>query len=193
MPHKFDSAKIKKLDDPTRIELFDPREWFERLELKRGSVVLDVGTGAGFFLPFFSEAVGDEGKVIGIDVQREMVEYARENKVRKLSLKNTEVMLSDENRIPLPDESVDVAFILFTFHELSQPRSFLKELKRVLRKGGRVLVIDWTREEREKGPPPEEVYTLEELENFFREEKYRVIFSGKDRPFTYALLAQKTQ
>lgn len=158
MAHKFDPEKIKKLDDPSRLELFDPEKVLKEFGLREGMTVLDVGTGAGFYLPYLSKFVGEKGKVYAIDVQEEMVSYARE-KVKKLGLTNVEVLKSEENEIPLPDNTVDFIFMAFTFHELSQPLKFMEELKRVAKNFCYLAIIDWKKEERDKGPPPEEVYS----------------------------------
>ncbi|MCX8060844.1 MAG: class I SAM-dependent methyltransferase, partial [Aquificaceae bacterium] len=134
------------------------RKVFKDFGLKRGMKVLDVGTGAGFYLPFLSELVSQEGKVYGIDVQPLAVEYARK-KADSLNLSNVEVLLSKECEIPLPDDTVDFVSMVFVFHELEDPVSFLQEVKRVCKPLAYVGIIDWKKEERDKGPPPEEVYS----------------------------------
>jgi protein-L-isoaspartate O-methyltransferase len=93
--HKFDPEKLKKLDDPERLSLFDPEAVLKSFGLKPGMTVLDVGTGAGFYLPYLSKMVSDSGKVYAIDIIPEAVEYAR-NKVSQLGLKNVEVLLSQK-------------------------------------------------------------------------------------------------
>ncbi|RME08371.1 MAG: methyltransferase domain-containing protein, partial [Aquificota bacterium] len=90
MGHKFDPSKLQKLDDPGRLELFDPQKTLREFGLRKGMRVLDVGTGAGFYLPYLSEAVGPEGRVYAIDIEPLAVEYAS-NKVRSLGLSNVEV------------------------------------------------------------------------------------------------------
>ena len=52
MTHKFDPSKIKKLDDPSRLELFDPEKVLKEFGIREGMNVLDVGTGAGFYSKF---------------------------------------------------------------------------------------------------------------------------------------------
>ena len=64
MGHKFDPSKLQKLDDPSRLELFDPQKVLREFGLRKGMKVLDVGTGAGFYLPYLSEAVGSECKAL---------------------------------------------------------------------------------------------------------------------------------
>ncbi|MDQ7037609.1 MAG: class I SAM-dependent methyltransferase [Aquificota bacterium] len=156
MAHKFDPKNMHKLEDPSRVELFDPEKTLREFGIREGMTVLDVGTGPGFYLPYLSKLVGERGKVYAVDVQEEMVRRARE-KVEMEGLGNVEVLRSEENHIPLPDRSVDFVFMAFTFHELEDPKKFAEELKRVAKPLGYLAVIDWKKEERDKGPPPEEV------------------------------------
>ena len=156
MAHKFNPENVHKLEDPSRLELFDPEKVLKEFGIREGMVLLDVGTGPGFYLPYLSKLVGEEGKVYAIDVQEEMLRRAK-GKVEREGLKNVEVFKSEENSIPLPDNSVDFIFIAFTFHELEDPKRFVKELKRVAKPSAYLAIIDWKKEERDKGPPPEEV------------------------------------
>ena len=156
MAHKFDPKNVHKLTDPSRLEIFDPEKTLREFGLREGMTVLDVGTGPGFFLPYLSRMVGEKGKVYAVDIQEEMVKMAQE-KVQKEGLSNVEVMKSEENSIPLPDHCVDFIFMAFTFHELTDPKTFAQELKRIAKPFAYLAVIDWKKEERDKGPPPEEV------------------------------------
>lgn len=195
MAHKFDPSKIKKLDDPSRLELFDPEKVLKEFGIREGMVVLDVGTGAGFYLPYLSKLVGEKGKVYAIDVQEEMVNYAKE-KVKKLGLKNVEVLKSEENKIPLPDNTIDFIFMAFTFHELSEPLKFLEELKRVAKEFCYLAIIDWKKEERDKGPPPEEVYSEWEIGLILEDAGIkvgRVVEIGKYCFGVYAIITKTTE
>ncbi len=162
MAHKFDPKKMQKLEDPSRLELFDPEKVLKEFGIREGLTVLDVGTGPGFYLPYLSRLVGKKGKIYGIDIQEEMVKRAKE-KAQELGLSNVEVLKSEENSIPLPDNSVDFIFIAFTFHELEDPKAFVEELKRVAKPFAYLAIIDWKKEERDKGPPPEEVLSEWEI------------------------------
>ncbi len=173
MGHKFDPSKLQKLDDPSRLELFDPEKVLREFGLKKGMKVLDVGTGAGFYLPYLSGAVGTEGKVYAIDTEPLAVEYAK-NKVKSLGLSNVEVLSSEENHIPLEDNLVDFVFMAFVFHELADPVSYMQEIKRVCKPLAYVAIIDWKKEERDKGPPPEEVYSEWEMGLMLEEAGLRV-------------------
>ncbi len=171
--HKFDVNKLKKLDDPERLNLFDPEKLLKDFGIRQGMKVLDVGTGAGFYLPYLSKAVGEKGYVYAIDIQPLAVEYAK-NKVSQLGLSNVEVLLSVENGIPLDDNTVDFVFMAFVFHELENPLEFLKELERVSKPFGYLCIVDWKKEERDKGPPPEEVYSEWEIGLILEDAQIRV-------------------
>lgn len=162
MAHKFDPKNAHKLEDISRLELFDPEKVLREFGIREGMVVLDVGTGPGFYLPYLSKLVGERGKVYAVDVQEEMVKRARE-KVEKEGLRNVEVLKSQENRVPLPDNSVDFVFMAFTFHELENPKEFVEELKRLAKPLAYLGIVDWKKEERDKGPPPEEVLSEWEI------------------------------
>jgi ubiquinone/menaquinone biosynthesis C-methylase UbiE len=186
--HKFDPEKLKKLDDPERLSLFDPEVVLKSFGLKPGMTVLDVGTGAGFYLPYLSKMVSDSGKVYAIDISPEAVEYAK-SKVSQLGLKNVEVLLSQENQIPLPDNTVDFTYMAFVFHELEDPVKFLKELERVSKLIGYLALIDWKKEERDKGPPPEEVYSEWEVGMILEEAGLRVGRVVEVGPYAYGFYA----
>ncbi len=173
MAHKFDPSKLQKLDDPSRLELFDPEKVLREFGLKKGMKVLDVGTGAGFYIPYLSKAVGEEGKVYAVDIEPIAVDYVK-RKVRELGLDNVEVLLSEENRLPLEDNTIDFVFMAFVFHELENPVSFMEEVKRVCRPIAYVAIIDWKKEERDKGPPPQEVYSEWEMGLLLEEAGLRV-------------------
>lgn len=186
--HKFDPEKLKKLDDPERLSLFDPEVVLKSFGLKPSMTLLDVGTGAGFYLPYLSKMVSDSGKVYAIDIIPEAVEYAK-NKVSQLGLKNVEVLLSQENQIPLPDNTVDFTYMAFVFHELEDPVKFLKELERVSKPIGYLALIDWKKEERDKGPPPEEVYSEWEVGMILEEAGLRVGRVVEVGPYAYGFYA----
>jgi ubiquinone/menaquinone biosynthesis C-methylase UbiE len=186
--HKFDPEKLKKLDDPERLSLFDPEAVLKSFGLKPGMTVLDVGTGAGFYLPYLSKMVSDSGKVYAIDISPEAVEYAK-SKVSQLGLKNVEVLTSQENKIPFPDNTVDFTYMAFVFHELEDPVKFLKELERVSKPIGYLALIDWKKEERDKGPPPDEVYSEWEVGMILEEAGLRVGRVVEVGPYAYGFYA----
>src|SRR3989344_3374903 len=75
-------------------------------KIKEGDTVLDLGSGAGIDAILAAKRVGDNGRVIGVDMTKEMVEKAKEN-AEKQNIKNVEFLLGEIERLPLEDNSVD--------------------------------------------------------------------------------------
>ncbi|NLI77739.1 MAG: class I SAM-dependent methyltransferase [Candidatus Riflebacteria bacterium] len=167
MSHKFNLDHASRLDDPGRLALFTPEIFLPHLTLPPSPVLLDIGTGTGFYLPVLSRLAGPQGMVWAVDAQPDAVRLAT-RKVGEAGLSNVEVIGSEEGSLPLPDHSVDFALLAFVFHELEQPGALFTDLGRVLRPGGTVGIADWNRQDRDKGPPPAEIPDLGATRDLFR-------------------------
>lgn len=107
---------------------------------KSGSV-LDVATGTGDLAFEFRRAVGSKGHVVGVDFCAPMIERARA-KSRRSGL-NVEFLEGDALNLPWPDGTFDVASIAFGVRNVDDPKRCLDEMARVVRPGGRVLVLEF--------------------------------------------------
>jgi len=108
--------------------------------------VLDVGCGTGALLEAFLAQAGDDAggveaggvEAYGIDLSQEMLAVAR----RRLG-DRAKLEVADAEALPLPDDAVDVALCVDSFHHYPQPDVALAEMRRVTRAGGTVIVADW--------------------------------------------------
>lgn len=102
-----------------------------------GDRVLDCATGTGDLAIAFRKAVGDGGRVVGTDFVPEMLELAREKN------RDVEFEVADVTRLPYDDAQFDVASISFGIRNVNEPRKGIAEMARVVRSGGRVIVLEF--------------------------------------------------
>lgn len=160
MGHKFTPANWERLVSAERRKLLDPDVLVASLGIAPGDVVADIGAGPGFFTLPLAERVGAEGRVHALDVSPEMLATLRSRGIPP----QVDARLMEERHVTLPDASVDLALLAFVFHELDAPAEVLRDIRRVLRPGGRLALLEWVPKAEEIGPPLAERIPLDEAE-----------------------------
>ncbi len=151
--HKFPVEHRDHLDSAERRSYLDARSILRAFDVHEGMRIADIGAGTGFFALPSAALVGRSGHVDAVDLSPEMLEDLQA-KLAQTGARNVTAVRSTEDRIPLPDRSVDLAFLACVLHELDGPGTLL-ECRRILRPKGRLAVVDWKKEEMEFGPPKE--------------------------------------
>jgi len=174
------------LDDQERRRVLPPEGILRRIGVRRGTSFADVGCGTGYFTLPASELVGGEGRVYAIDIQAEMLRLLGEKIAGR---ENITLVKSEEDRIPLPEECVDVALLGLVLHEL-EGSGTLREVRRILRRGGTLGVVDWKKVPTSVGPPLEERLSREEAAERLEDAGFGMVESF-ELPMHYLLVARR--
>jgi ubiquinone/menaquinone biosynthesis C-methylase UbiE len=172
MEHRFDDPArfAKSFDDPARDGWQMPGRVIAALQLQPDSQVADIGAGTGYFSMKLSKAV-PKGTVFAVDVEPKMLDFLR-NRAKAEHVTNVvpvQAAASSPN-IPKP---VDAILIVNTYHHLPSRASYFADLKRSLKPGGRIAIIDF-RKDAPSGPPPEFRFDAAQIVAEMEQAGYRV-------------------
>ena len=137
----------------------NPHHIIQQFDLQSGSKVADFGAGGGTVALAAARAVGDAGRVYAIEVQKEMLDRLK-SEARSARRHNLEVIWGDVERpggTHLKDGAVDAVILSNILFQLTDKAGAIKEARRVLKSGGKALVVDWSGSFGRMGPDPQHV------------------------------------
>lgn len=134
---------VKLLESESRIGGLQVTKVIEALKVKPGERVCDLGAGSGLFTRPLAQKAGVKGVVYAVDIDPEMLKHL-ELTAREQKLTNIKPILASETDPKLP-EPVDLIAIIDTLHHISNQAAYLKGLKKHLKPGGRIAIIDFSR------------------------------------------------
>jgi putative heme-binding domain-containing protein len=139
------SENFEFLDAPERDRKERPEALLDALEIRPGSAVADLGAGTGYFTWRLAQRVGKHGKVLAVDIQQQMLDRVAED-VKARGLGNVKLVLAGKNDPHLPEQALDLVFIAHAYHEFAEPEATMAAVRRSLKPGGRVVVIEYALE-----------------------------------------------
>ncbi len=123
-----------------------PNQILETLALHPGQTIADIGAGGGYFSLRFADAVGSMGHVYAVDTNQEFLKYIRKLAGEKGLSNLATILVTKDNPLSLPEESVDLVFIRNVSHNLSNRTKYFRELRKVLKPKGKVAIIEYRRD-----------------------------------------------
>jgi ubiquinone/menaquinone biosynthesis C-methylase UbiE len=129
------------LGDAHRETFQNTREIMDLLGLSKGGRVADVGSGLGFFTVRLARAVGSEGRVFAVDIDRDTVEKLRW-RTQQGPYPQVDVILGRPDDPKLPRETLDAVLIVNSYHEMPQHQEMLRQIRSALKPGGRLLITE---------------------------------------------------
>jgi arsenite methyltransferase len=160
--HTDPKLYLGALDDPKRDAYQKPQEVMGALGLKAGEVIADIGAGSGYFTFRLAHHVGDRGKVYAVDVSPDMIRHIN-RRIRELKAKNVVSILADPDDPLLPEASVNRFFFSDSWHHIENQTKYLSLMKKILKPGGEIVMIDFHKKELPVGPPMQMKIAREDL------------------------------
>ncbi len=185
--HNDPKVYMKALDDPKRDEYQKPHEVLSALNIKPGEVIADIGAGTGYFTFRLAHHVGAKGKVYAVDVSPDMIRHIN-RRSRDAKATNVVAILADNDDPLLPEQSVNRIFICDVWHHVDNQTKYLALMKKMLKPGGEIVMIDFHKKELPFGPPLQMKIAREDLIKQLETNGFRVAKEHTFLPHQYFLV-----
>jgi len=167
-----------------------PERMLDALKIQKGQTVADVGAGAGYTSLRLARRVGPTGTVLATDVQPQMLAMLRDN-ARAAGVKNIKPIRATQANVSLPDGQVDLAILVDVYHEASDPEALLRGLKKALKPGGRLVLVEFRGEDPEVPIKPEHKMTLAQVRKELEPQGFRFRESFEFLPWQHIIVFEK--
>lgn len=168
-----------------------PDAALDAIGIPRGATVADVGAGAGYFTWRMAERVGPTGKVYANDIQPEMLDLLRKN-IAARHLTNVETVLGTEDDPKLPTGQMDLILLVDVYHEFSQPQKMLRKMRESLKPDGRLVLLEYRKEDPNVPIRPEHKMSVEEVRAEVQPEGFRFEKNLGTLPRQHILIFRKS-
>jgi len=167
-----------------------PKDNILHLGLREGMKVGDFGAGSGHYSRAASVIVGHSGKVYAIDVQEDVLKHLKLNTHdhHRSIIDSVWGDIEKPGGTHLRDASLDAVVLANTLFQIENRYGMLGELKRVLKSGGKLMLVDWAGSYGGMGPIPERVVTEHEAEAFFIKGGFHKVKSFRAGPHHYGII-----
>lgn len=187
--HQADFDQLAaRFDDPARAEWQKPDKVIASLEPLAGKTVADIGVGTGYFaFPIAQKAA----KVIAIDIDQRFLDFINHKKQTRKIGANIETRLTAPDSSGLKPGEADLVVIVDTYHHIEDPIAYLKKLKKGLRQGGVLAIIDFKKEKTPPGPPVEIRVAQAQVESELKAAGFIIASADREMlPYQYFIKAQ---
>lgn len=187
----FAPQDLGMLEGPDREAYQRPDQVMDALGIGDGSVVADLGAGGGWFTVRLARRVGPNGIVYAEDIQPQMIE-AIQRRVSREGLQNVSTVLGSADNPTLPENRLDAALMVDSYHEVEDTHTLLTNIKSALKPGGRLGIIGF-RTDGGGGPGPALEVRVAPSQVIRAAEAAGLRFAGQETslPYQYLLIFTK--
>ena len=148
-----------------------PAQNIKTVGIGEGSIVVDLGSGSGFYAMEAARAVGPEGRVYAVDVQKELLDRLKRTADAE-HMSNLDILWGDIEKVggsKIGTDKADVALVCNVLFQLDNKKDFLTEVFRVVKPQGRVCVIDWSDSHFGLGPDQSRIFDAQKAKDLFQD------------------------
>lgn len=163
--------------------------------LHEGMFVADFGAGSGFFTRAAARKVGEQGVVWAVDLEGPLLARLK-NMAAGENLLNVEVVQGDVSVVGgshLPEGAFDLVIAANILFHIEEKYELVAEARRILKKGGQVVAIDWTGSHGGLGPREDHVVTRAQAEKLFEAQGFMIMRDVPAGPYHWGFVAKKKQ
>lgn len=168
----------------------NPQSNVLQLGLREGMKVGDLGSGSGHYAASAAAIVGHEGRVYAVDIQEDILKHVKDHAAGK-GFRNVETIWGDFEKLggtKLRDDSLDAVILSNTLFQLDNREGAVGEIKRILKSGGRLLVVDWAGAYGGMGPLPHRVVSEHVAEELFISAGFHKVKDFRAGPHHYSIV-----
>jgi len=180
-PSSEEYAKV--LEDPSRDAWQKPHDVITALDLKPTETIADIGAGTGYFARRFAMHAG---KVYAVDIDAKLLDIARDK-----APANLETVLAAPDDPRLAAGSIDTIFFCDVLHHIADRPAYYPKLAAALKKGGRIVVIDFYKKDLPVGPPPEMKLSEDEVIGELQQAGFALAKRLDILPYQYLLFFER--
>ena len=159
----------------------DPDRAIDVLKIEKGSTVADIGAGSGYMTVKLAKKVGPQGRVYANDIQQGMLDLLNK-RLAKGKITNVSVVLGTQDDPRLPIETLDLVLMVDVYHELSQPQLMLRHIRASLKPGGRLVLLEYRKEDPSIPIRPEHKMTVADAKLEVEAEGFKLTRTNEDLP-----------
>jgi len=178
------------LDRAERDNEEDPDHAIDVLKITKGSTVADIGAGSGYMTVKLAKKVGPDGKVFANDIQPGMLELLT-RRLQKSKITNVSAVLGTQDDPRLPLDTIDLVLMVDVYHELSQPQLMLRHIKASLKPTGRLVLLEYRKEDPNIPIKPEHKMSVAEAKLEVEAEGFKLTKTNEDLPRQHILIFSK--
>lgn len=160
-----------------QVSFSDPEKIIADAGIAKASQVADIGAGSGFYSFAAAKAVGPQGNVFALEVQKDLLEKIKNEAIAR-EVKNLMTVWGDAEKMNgtrLRDHSINTVILANILFQIHDKEALLAEVKRILVPGGNVLVVDWSESFGGLGPRTESVFNQEDAEKLFSTHEFSMV------------------